>query len=68
MDPRFHGGEAGREHGGPHVIPANAGIHSANLGKRAAYGLDSRFHGNDRRFVKDAIPIDTTTSFQRLLT
>jgi 4-amino-4-deoxy-L-arabinose transferase-like glycosyltransferase len=30
------------------VIPAKAGIHSANLGKCAANGLDSRFRGNDR--------------------
>ena len=30
------------------VIPEKAGIHSANLGKCAANGLDSRFRGNDR--------------------
>jgi len=43
------------------VIPAKAGIHSANLGKCAVHGLDSRFRGNDRRFVRDDIPNDTTT-------
>jgi hypothetical protein len=33
----------------PHaaVIPAKAGIHSANLWKFAVVGLDSRFRGND---------------------
>ena len=29
------------------VIPAKAGIHSANLWKCAVHGLDSRFRGND---------------------
>jgi hypothetical protein len=43
------------------VIPAKAGIHSADLGKCAVHGLDSRFRGNDRRFVRDDIPNDTTT-------
>ena len=43
------------------VIPAKAGIHSANLQKCAVHGLDSRFRGNDRRFVRDDIPNDTTT-------
>ena len=38
------------------VIPAKARIHSANLRKCAVYGLDSRFRGNDRCFVLDAIP------------
>jgi len=44
------------------VIPAKAGIHSANLRKSAVHGLDSRFRGNDRRFVRDDIPNDTITS------
>jgi hypothetical protein len=44
------------------VIPAKAGIHSANLQKCAVYGLDSRFRGNDWRLVRDAIPNDTTTA------
>ena len=43
------------------VIPAKAGIHSANLQKCAVHGLDSRFRGNDRRFARDDIPNDTTT-------
>jgi hypothetical protein len=34
------------------VIPAKAGIHSASLRKCAVYGLDSRFRGNDRHFVR----------------
>ena len=52
------------------VIPAKAGIHSANLRKRAVHGLDSRpsassgqaFRGNDRRFVWDDISNETTTA------
>ncbi|MGD0010023.1 MAG: lysylphosphatidylglycerol synthase transmembrane domain-containing protein [Terriglobia bacterium] len=43
------------------VIPAKAGIYSANLRKCAVDGLDSRFRGNDRRFKRDPIPNDTTT-------
>jgi hypothetical protein len=43
------------------VIPAKAGIHSANLRKCAVDGLDSRFRGNDQRFERDPIPNDTTT-------
>ena len=43
------------------VIPAKAGIHSANLRKYAANQLDSRFRGNDRWFLRDAIPNDATT-------
>jgi len=43
------------------VIPAKAGIHSANLRKRAVDGLDSRFRGNDRRFESDPIPNDSNT-------
>jgi hypothetical protein len=43
------------------VIPAKAGIHSANLRKSVVDGLDSRFRGNDWRFGRDAIPNDTTT-------
>jgi hypothetical protein len=42
------------------VIPAKAGIHSANLRKCAVRRLDSRFRGNDRRFVREGIPNDTT--------
>ena len=41
------------------VIPAKAGIHSANLREGAADGLDSRFRGNDWRVEGDpyrAIP------------
>jgi hypothetical protein len=44
------------------VIPAKAGIYSANLRKCAVDRLDSRFRGNDRRFERDPIPNDTTTS------
>jgi hypothetical protein len=44
------------------VIPAKAGIHSANLRKCAIHGLDSRFRGNDRRFEGDPIPNDTNTA------
>ena len=43
------------------VIPAKAGIDSANLRKCAVEGLDSRFRGNDQRFERDPIPSDTTT-------
>jgi hypothetical protein len=43
------------------VIPAKAGIHSANLRKCAIHGLDSRFRGNDRRFEGDLIPNDANT-------
>jgi hypothetical protein len=43
------------------VIPAKAGIHSANLRKGVAEALDSRFRGNDRRFEGDPIPNDTST-------
>jgi hypothetical protein len=43
------------------VIPAKAGIHSANLRKCLVEGLDSRFRGNDGRFERDPIPSDTTT-------
>ena len=50
------------------VIPAKAGIHSANLRKCAVHGLDSRFRGNDLRFVRDDIPNDTTTRFACHLT
>jgi hypothetical protein len=38
------------------VIPAKAGIYSANLRKCAVDGLDSRFCGNDRCFERDPIP------------
>jgi hypothetical protein len=43
------------------VIPAKAGIYSANLRKCVVDGLDSRFRGNDRRFERDPIPNDTNT-------
>jgi len=43
------------------VIPAKAGIHSANLWKCAVAGLDSRFRGNDRRLELIPIPNDTST-------
>jgi hypothetical protein len=46
------------------VIPAKAGIHSSNLQKCIAHVLDSRFRGNDRRLVRDAIPNDTTTALR----
>jgi hypothetical protein len=46
------------------VIPAKAGIHSSDLQTCAAYGLDSRFRGNDRRFIGDDIPNDTTTQWK----
>ena len=44
------------------VIPAKAGIYSANLRTCAVDGLDSRFRGNDRRFEEDPVPNDTTTA------
>jgi hypothetical protein len=43
------------------VIPAKAGIYSANLWKCAVVGLDSRFRGNDRRLEWIPIPNDTST-------
>jgi hypothetical protein len=43
------------------VIPAKAGIYSANYWKCAADGLDSRFRGNDKSFEGNPIPNDTTT-------
>ena len=43
------------------VIPAQAGIYSANHWKSAAEGLDSRFRGNDHGFEGDLIPNDTST-------
>jgi len=43
------------------VIPAKAGIHSANLRSCAVYKLDSRFRGNDWCFEMDPTPNDTTT-------
>jgi hypothetical protein len=39
------------------VIPAKAGIHSANFLKCAVYGLDSRFRGNDLRTERDPFQI-----------
>ena len=49
------------------VIPAKAGIYSANLRKCADDGLDSRFRGNDECFERDPIPNDTTTRRRRNL-
>jgi len=43
------------------VIPAKAGIYSANLWKCAVVALDSRFRGNDRRIEWIPIPNDTST-------
>ena len=43
------------------VIPAKAGIYSANLRKWAVDGLDSRFRGNDRRFGGGPVPNETNT-------
>jgi hypothetical protein len=45
---------------GAPVIPAKAGIHSANPWKRAVPKLDSRFRGNDRRLEWIPIPNDTS--------
>ncbi len=44
------------------VIPAKAGIYSANLRKCAVDGLDSRFRGNN------CAPNHTTTALLQLLT
>src|SRR5208337_1253613 len=45
-----------------HSRPAMAGgIHSASLRKLAAYRLDPRSHGNDRRFEMDPIANHITT-------
>ena len=44
------------------VIPAKAGIYSANLRKCPVDGLDSRFGGNDRRPERDPIPNDANTN------
>jgi len=43
------------------VIPAKAGIHSANDCKYDAAGLDSRFRGNDQCFEGNPIPNETRT-------
>jgi len=43
------------------VIPAKAGIYSANLWKCAVVRLDSRFRGNDRQLEWIPIPNDTST-------
>jgi hypothetical protein len=42
------------------VIPAKAGIQSVGGAFPMACGVDSRFRGNDGRFVRDDIPNDTT--------
>ena len=46
----------------PHVIPAKAGIHPANLWRCAFYRLDSRFRGNDVWFDMNPRPNDATTN------
>ncbi len=54
------------------VIPAKAGIYSANLRKCAVSGLDSlpsassvqAFRGNDRRFERHPIRNDTATRWR----
>ena len=53
----------------PHgfLIPAKAGIHSANLGNWAPCILDSRLRGNDRWFVREVIPNDPTSTSLNLL-
>jgi hypothetical protein len=43
------------------VIPAKAGIYSANLRKCAVDELNSRFRGNDRRFQRYPSPNSTNT-------
>ena len=43
------------------VIPAKAGIQSANVQRGAVHALDSRLRGNDRRLVSDAILNGATT-------
>jgi hypothetical protein len=43
------------------VIPAKAGIYSANLCKCAVVGLDSRFRGNDAGLEWTPIPNDTSS-------
>jgi hypothetical protein len=50
------------------VIPAKAGIHPGTLPECTNDGLDSRFRGNDWRFVTGAIPNDTITAAAFLLT
>jgi hypothetical protein len=42
------------------VVPAKAGIYSANL-RKCTGGLDSRLRGNDRRTERDPTTNDTTT-------
>jgi len=48
------------------VIPAKAGIHSANLRESAVNALDSRFRGNDRRFKRGPVPNDTNSQRRKL--
>jgi hypothetical protein len=43
------------------VIPAKAGIHSANLRKCAVEGLGSRFRGNDCGLQRPCLANDTST-------
>jgi hypothetical protein len=51
----------GRSGLGVAVIPAQAGIHFANLRKPAVYRLDSRLRGNDWRFERDVVSNNPTT-------
>ena len=46
---------------GLHVIPAQAGIHPANLRGRSAYELDSRLRGNDVQAMRDEAANGATT-------
>ena len=50
------------------VIPAKAGIYSANLWKCTVARLDSRFRGNDWRIEGIPIPNDTSTDYPQGLT
>ena len=43
------------------VIPAKAGIQLVGSVFPKVCGVDSRFRGNDRWFLRDAIPNDATT-------
>jgi hypothetical protein len=43
------------------VIPAKAGIYSANPGKQAVSALDSRFRGNDCGLARLCLANDTST-------
>jgi hypothetical protein len=43
------------------VIPAKAGVQSVDSAFPKVCRMDSRFRGNDRRFVRSGIPKDTAT-------